>query len=1088
PAKARETEAFLHEAHREFCLMFDAFSVAEAVLPSRPTDQAAEVRIFHPPKDDTKINRALLVDKGGIWETQDVLGDRQAEAAAKKVQRPSAAKTTPTKSSFLRRSSKEKSYVPTEADRVEEDNRKKKLTNFTVALQAFMDGGEDEAKPTAASALPAPAAIDPLSTPAALSPTPSSIDVLKAAAATAAAGGGGGATRAKPPAAAPPPPGSATSPSPGDRKSVPGRPPPPSAQAAMPGSRPFSSQGMTMSSLAAGGDRPLRAKSMSPPPVSFSKLSDATEAGKNGLEKREPRSSSQDRGGVARKKSSGSLPPGADKIMEMGFSARKARAALERSDGDVDQAVEWLLNHPSAPDEGSGDEEPGDDARPPSPSSASPPPGRKSLPPKKSKPLKPQNPVFDQQAFTPVLIPAKPGAIVVASGPNAWTPPGGAGGGPSVVGGGAGAVGAAGSTALTLVAPLSAPGPPPQGPPPQGPPSQGPPPRGPPQGGGGDSGLSRPRSTPSIISALDPDSVDTFEPQVAPLPRQASQSPPPQRQGPQKQQQQQGPTSQLGSPVPAAAAALAGYRRQSAPTGLSLGNVNLGGGMSPPRGVPSQQQLGAQQPQRSTPASPPSLGPILGSASSPQLRPQLHQHQHQHQPRPSNPGLGTNPCPARPPPPSGPAAVGGSTSRGPARTPVPSGRAAVGGGGSFMGGGSNAGRSLVPAGGSSSALVTGGPVQQQQQQQQQPRPQFQQGPMMPSQQQQGRPAMQPAMQHQQQHQQQQPQARPMMQGGLGMRGTQPERGPPQQQMAVGSAGIMSMTAGTQSGMASHLGVGMIGAGGSTITGGQAPRGMGMAMNAGGQQTMNAGGQQQMVGRPTGMQPRPQVLQPQKQQQPRPQGQARPQQFMQQQQPRAIPTLQPTPAQQQQQQVRPAMQGGLGMQGAQQARGAPQQFPGQQHARPQGQVTPQQFQQGQGGMPGQQQQQQQQQQQGRQFQPAQQMAGGVRGMAAGGMMQQGVQQQGMAQNGRPMVGAPPRPLQQGVQPQQQRMSMNGVQQPMQMQQGMQGPRGNMAQAQQQQQPAGAGQMTPQQQQHLWQQQQLRQQHQQQQRQQGFNPRG
>lgn len=51
------------QAYREFCLMYDAFSVAEAVLPSRPGDQAAEVRIFHPPADDTKINRALLADK-----------------------------------------------------------------------------------------------------------------------------------------------------------------------------------------------------------------------------------------------------------------------------------------------------------------------------------------------------------------------------------------------------------------------------------------------------------------------------------------------------------------------------------------------------------------------------------------------------------------------------------------------------------------------------------------------------------------------------------------------------------------------------------------------------------------------------------------------------------------------------------------------------------------------------------------------------------------------------------------------------------------------------------------------------------------
>lgn len=51
------------QAHREFCLMFDAFSVAEAVLPSRPSDQAAEVRIFHPPADDTKVNRALLAGR-----------------------------------------------------------------------------------------------------------------------------------------------------------------------------------------------------------------------------------------------------------------------------------------------------------------------------------------------------------------------------------------------------------------------------------------------------------------------------------------------------------------------------------------------------------------------------------------------------------------------------------------------------------------------------------------------------------------------------------------------------------------------------------------------------------------------------------------------------------------------------------------------------------------------------------------------------------------------------------------------------------------------------------------------------------------
>lgn len=53
--------------------------------------------------------------RGGIWETQDVYGDRQAEAAAKSVQRRSTAKTTPTKTtsslSLLRRSNKEKVHV-----------------------------------------------------------------------------------------------------------------------------------------------------------------------------------------------------------------------------------------------------------------------------------------------------------------------------------------------------------------------------------------------------------------------------------------------------------------------------------------------------------------------------------------------------------------------------------------------------------------------------------------------------------------------------------------------------------------------------------------------------------------------------------------------------------------------------------------------------------------------------------------------------------------------------------------------------------------------------------------------------------------
>ena len=50
--------------------------------------------------------------RGELWETQDPLGDRVAEAAAKSVRRPTTTKTTPTKTSsgmnILRRSSKPK--------------------------------------------------------------------------------------------------------------------------------------------------------------------------------------------------------------------------------------------------------------------------------------------------------------------------------------------------------------------------------------------------------------------------------------------------------------------------------------------------------------------------------------------------------------------------------------------------------------------------------------------------------------------------------------------------------------------------------------------------------------------------------------------------------------------------------------------------------------------------------------------------------------------------------------------------------------------------------------------------------------------
>lgn len=54
-------------------------------------------------------------NRGGLWETQDVYGDRQAEAAAKRVQRPSTEKTPQTKSgsglNILRRGLKDKAFV-----------------------------------------------------------------------------------------------------------------------------------------------------------------------------------------------------------------------------------------------------------------------------------------------------------------------------------------------------------------------------------------------------------------------------------------------------------------------------------------------------------------------------------------------------------------------------------------------------------------------------------------------------------------------------------------------------------------------------------------------------------------------------------------------------------------------------------------------------------------------------------------------------------------------------------------------------------------------------------------------------------------
>ena len=726
---------------------------------------------------------------------------------------------------------------PSEQDLQEEKNRKDKLSTFTFALGAFISGGEDQNPPPN---LPAPISNDLLAGAGMKSPTeiPSPKSGLPlpapgggAAAAAAAAGaaaavalGGVGsssaASRSKPPAGVPPMPGSSLTSPAGMKSPLPGgRPPPPSGPPAMPGTAGAVGSGRAVSlqrQSSAGKQALTRARSASPPPASLGGGFSASTAidGKQG-QVRESRSASSDwaDGG----KRIGPLPPGAEKIMEMGFSEKKARAALEKAGGDASQAVELLLAQPPSP-AGKGDT---DEERPPSPSTASP-PSRKSLT-RKPKAGKPQNPVFDQEAFTPILIPAKPGAIVVSPQPP-WTAPGGGGG----VGGGAVGMPQAIPVAMapnTLGVGLGAgPGPVPV------------------QG----VGLVRPRSTPDVISALDPDSVDSFE-RSSPLPpkQDVQQQPPP--------QQQQAQAALQGSP----GQGIPRYRRQSAPTGMLPGGTNSLAvpGVTPPGPRPMQQSQA------------PTSAPAPLAPAQQQQRQQQQQQPPQQQTLPSSLGLGNA---RRPPPPSMGAAVGGATTRGPARTPAPLGRASVGGSagvGSML----PAGVAGMVGGGSAPSQALSQPVVSGQGQ---ASPQFQQGiGMMPPQQQkqqqqqqqlqgmstmpatggmsgmatQGGMSAMPA-QGLMQPQQQQQQARPVMQSGMGV---QQARRPTQAGMAgTGGQGIPSLTpikAGAQSGMVSipqqQQQFGAQNRGTTMMGSGPAPRGT--ATNTSGQQQL---GQASMVRR------------------------------------------------------------------------------------------------------------------------------------------------------------------------------------------------------------------------------------------------
>lgn len=637
---------------------------------------------------------------------------------------------------------------PSEADRMDEENRRKTLSSFTYDLSAFISGGEETNNPV--PELPAPISNDLLAgagmtSPTRVSPPTRAISLSPTGPARA------GASRAKPPAGAPPPPGStvATSAS----EPVPGRPPPPSGPPQAPGMQGSRAPGFAnkMAPTADGvkkaglSNQAPRAKSMSPHPTGSLEGFEGLAIGAS-ISTREGRSSSVDVGvTVGAGKGKRPLPPEARKIMEMGFSERKVRAALERTNGDAGQAVEWLLSNPSLPDVGG----PGDALRPSSPSMMSSPLSKSIR--KKPKPGAPQNSVFDEEAFTPVLIPAKQAPHGAGHAPQAWINPPGAGGG----GGGVGVArppnpGLVASDSLALVPSGVGLG--------QG--------LGAGAGRGHGSGLVRPRSTSDLISALDPDAVERFDFGAAP--------------GPQARGQRQLAGGGQGSPVSpnAGEGPSAGgmqFRRQSAPTGLSPSKLTPGMPTLSPRGQPrSESQVQQQLPNNTNVA-----GQLLqrqesfnnnnsynnsnnqpvfqvqqrqpamvnGTGPPPQQQPQL-------QPRPTT-GPSSN---RRPPPPSGPAAVGGSTAMmGAARPLVPRGPAAIGGSMPRTG--------SAPASGVSPALVPVGvgPVQAT--------PQFQtgQGVVVP-----------------QQQPQQQQQPRLMQQArGMGMQGSQPGQQQPQGGLGAG---------------------------------------------------------------------------------------------------------------------------------------------------------------------------------------------------------------------------------------------------------------------------------------------------------------
>lgn len=495
--------------------------------------------------------------------------------------------------------------------------------------------------------LPAPISQDLLADAGMKSPTSVATPILfPSSSPPQSLGAGAAASRAKPPASAPPPPGTESSTTTAS-KPVPGRPPPPSGPPQPPGmgamrppnpGKPVPLRTSSAGSVGSARDvSQLRGKSMSPTPSrSFPTMNDLAIG--SAPSNRMARSSSVD-SSMGGSGSKGALPRGAEVIMEMGFSEHKARVALQRADGDVDQAVEWLLANGSAPELIS----PKEDFRPPSPSTG-PAPQRKSM---KKKPGVSQNPIFDGEAFTPVLIPAKK-ATQPTGAPPAWVNPPSVG---AAVGGSSSLNAPISANPLALVPVQVGSGP------------------GPGLGAGQAPPLARPRSTPDVISALDPDVVDSFEPE---------KSQPPQ---PSQWANGQGSPPPAGVGISAAGAPAGGlqFRRQSAPSGLSPSKLVSGMPAMPQRGQQNVNNQGAQpsiqvqQHQQPLQQAMPNMAP--------QPRPQQQAMPNMvPQQQPQRPGSTVDSAaPRRPPPPSGPAAVGGSTARGFAQTPVPRKAAPVGG-------------------------------------------------------------------------------------------------------------------------------------------------------------------------------------------------------------------------------------------------------------------------------------------------------------------------------------------------------------------------------------------------------------------------